>query len=441
MLYKFCFSDIVQKLLEQINTVQMKPLFSMRKARSSPSKVVIVGANFGGLKAAVCLPKTFHVTVIDPEPFFEFLPNIHELVSGLKTPEMLQFPKEKAIKRSGHQFVREAVTSILPDQNTVLTSSGSRLSYNYCILSFGGQDNTAAFKGAEKHAVSFKSVRQCQAISERLTHLTNSKKNISIVIAGGGFEGVEALGEILRKYKNIKGIQIHIVEKQNRLMADAPADIDGEIRRLCKAHPVTFHTGKTITRIWKHSVYLSDESKIPSQLTILTGGVRPPKILYESSLTDAPDQWLNVRSTLQDTAHPNIFGAGDIAETPVALRKQAYHSLDMGKTAAENIIRLHAGKSPNSFKPSAKPMLVAFGDMDTFLITEKIVVAGSSLSLLKEAVFHLVMTDLDPSGVFSKAIHSSVRATESALKMLSTLPIAPSSLAKLGKIRILKSFG
>jgi NADH dehydrogenase FAD-containing subunit len=417
----------------------MNALLSGEKNRSFPPLIVIVGANFGGLKAAACLPKNFHVTVIDPEPFFEFLPNIHELVSGLKTPKMLQFLKEKAIRHFGHYFVQDTVTAILPEKNQVLTISGQRFSYDYCILSFGGQDNTAAFKGAEKHAVSFKSVRQCQAISERLTHLTNSKKNISIVIAGGGFEGVEALGEILRKYKNIKGIQIHIVEKQNRLMADAPADIDGEIRRLCKSHPVVFHTGKTIIRIWKNSVDLSDKSKIPSQLTILTGGVRPPQILYESSLTDAPDQWLNVRSTLQDTAYPNIFAAGDIAETPIALRKQAYHSLDMGKTAAENIMRLHAGKSPKPFKPSAKPMLVAFGDMDTFLIAEKIVVAGSSLGILKEAVFHLVMTDLDPSGAFSKAIHSSVRATESAFKMLSAMPISPSSLAKLGKIRILRS--
>jgi len=416
----------------------MNRLFSTGKVRNHSPSVVIIGANFGGLKAAVSLPKTFNVTVIDPEPFFEFLPNIHELVSGLKTPEMLQFPKEQAIKGAGHHFVREAVTAILPEQNTVLTASGSRLSYDYCILSFGGQENKAAVKGAENHALSFKSVSHCQAISERLKQLTNTKKNISIVIAGGGFEGIEALGEILRKYKNIKGIQIHIIEKQNRLMADAPVNIDREIRRLCKIHPVKFHTGKTITRIWKHSVDLSDKSKIPSQLTIWTGGARPPKILYESNLTDVPDQWLDVRSTLQHTAWPDIFAAGDIAEPPFFLRKQAYHSLDMGKTVAENIIRLHSGKSPKPFKPSAKPMLVAFGDMDTFLIDKKISVAGPSLSILKEAVFQYVMTDLDPSGVLLKVIHSSVRVSESAFKMVSSLPISPSSLAKLGRIRILK---
>ncbi|MEZ4602680.1 MAG: hypothetical protein R2861_04505 [Desulfobacterales bacterium] len=36
-------------------------------------------------------------------------------------------------------------------------------------------------------------------------------------------------------------------------------------------------------------------------------------------------------------------------------------------------------------------------------------VAGPSLGLLKEAVFHYVMTDLDPSGVFFKTVHASTR--------------------------------
>ena len=408
------------------------------KFHHSPPAVVIVGANFGGLKAAACLPKTFHVKVIDPEPFFEFLPNIHELVSGLKTPEMLKFPKEKSINRSGHHFVRDAVTAILPDQNTVLTRSGSRFSYDYCILAFGGQDNIAMVKGAEKHAVSFKSVRQCQAIAERLEHLANSKKTISVVISGGGFEGIEALGEILRKYKKIKGIQIHVVEKQDRLMAGAPANIDREIRRLCKPYPVYFHTGKTITRAWKHSVDLSDKSKLSSQLTIWTGGARPPKLLYESNLTDAPDQWLGVRSTLQHRAYPNIFAAGDIAGMPVPITKQAYHALDMGKTAAENIIRLHKNKTPAPFKPSAKPLLVAFGDMDAFLIDKRIVVAGPCLGILKEAVFQYVMTELDPSGAVFRAIHASTRITKSAFKIISTYPMSLSSLAALGKVRIIK---
>jgi NADH dehydrogenase len=53
-------------------------------------RTVIVGANFAGLTAAMNLPGTFDVTVIDSRPHFEFLPNIHELLSDVKKPQNLQ---------------------------------------------------------------------------------------------------------------------------------------------------------------------------------------------------------------------------------------------------------------------------------------------------------------------------------------------------------------
>lgn len=404
---------------------------------SRPS-VVIVGANFAGLNAAVSLPEQFRVTIVDPWPWFEFSPGIHELISGFKTPEMLRFSKETIIKRLGHKIISESAAAVLPEKKTVITASGTRLPYDYCIIALGGQSNTYNLKGADTHAMGFKSVDQCYLITQRLEELTKKRKSVSIVIAGGGFEGIEALGEILRKYKDVTGIQIHLVEKQEKLMAEAPADLDREIRRLCAPYPVIFHTGKGISRIWKHSVDLSDKTKLPSQLTIWTGGAKPPDLLYDSNLSSAPDQWMSVNNALQHAAYPEIFAAGDVAGLLSPLTKQAYHALDMGKTAAQNIIRLHAGKNLKNFKPSSKPMLVSFGEIDAFLIDKRIVVGGPALGLLKEAVFHIVMTQLDPSGIILKAIHTSGRVTKASINLASAMSVSPASLTKLGKIRLIK---
>jgi NADH dehydrogenase len=409
----------------------------LKKNRLSPS-VVIVGANFAGLNAAVSLPKEFSVTIVDPWPWFEFSPGIHELISGFKTPEMLRFAKETIVNRYHHKIFSEAASAVLPEEKAVITTSGTRLPYDYCIMAVGGQSNTFNVKGADTHAMAFKSVDQCHLIAQRLEALTKRRKSFSIVIAGGGFEGIEALGEILRKYKAVKGIQIHLVEKQEKLMADAPADLDREIRRLCAPYPVKFHTGKGISRVWKHSVVLSDKIKLPSQLTIWTGGAKPPDLLYDSNLSSAPDQWMNVNKSLQHVSYAEIFAAGDAAGLMFPLSKQAYHALDMGKTAAENIIRLHDKKSLKNFKPSSKPMLVSFGDLDAFLIDKRIVVGGPALGLLKEAVFHIVMTQLDPSGIVVKAINTSGRVTRASMMLASAMPVSLASLAKLGKVRIIR---
>ncbi len=416
----------------------MNASIKQKKTNQSHPSVVIVGANFAGLKAAVLLPKKFRVTVVDPLPWFEFSPNIHELISGFKTPDALRFSKETAISRAEHSFIPDTAETILPEKQTIITRSGRVLPFDYCILAVGGQANMFNIKGANIHAMPFKSVDQCRVIAQRLEELKKKKKSFSIVIAGGGFEGIEALGEILRRYKNVKGIKIHIVEKQNRLMMDASADIDGELRRICAPYPVEFHTGSAIARVWKHSIDLSDKTKLPAQLTIWTGGAKPPEILFNSNLSSSPDQWVNVNAALQHISYPNIFAAGDAAGLHMPLKKQAYHALDMGKTAAENIIRQHAGKPLKNFKPSAKPMLVSFGDLEAFLIDPRIVVAGPAIGLLKEAVFQLVMTELDPSGLFSKAIHSTERVSNATLKLASATSVSPVSLAKLGKVRIIQ---
>ncbi len=64
-------------------------------------RVAIVGANFGGLRAAQELGSEFDVTVFDPSPWFEWLPNIHELVSRAKRPADLQAAAQAAGGRGG----------------------------------------------------------------------------------------------------------------------------------------------------------------------------------------------------------------------------------------------------------------------------------------------------------------------------------------------------
>ena len=75
-----------------------------RRARATAAlrpRVAIVGANFAGLRVAQRLDARFDVTVFDPSPSFEWLPNIHELVSGVKRPAELRLSRRRLIARLG----------------------------------------------------------------------------------------------------------------------------------------------------------------------------------------------------------------------------------------------------------------------------------------------------------------------------------------------------
>lgn len=362
----------------------------------SRPRVVIVGANFAGIAAAQHLDSRYDVTVIDRSPWFEWLPNIHELLSGVKRPGDLRLPRTRLVKRAGHRFVRAEVTRIDAEASSVVTSTGRRFPFDACVVAVGGVDETFGVPGADRHALSFKGVDDCAKIGRKLAQLAKRKGPASIVIVGGGFEGIEALGEILRRYGHRKGLTVSLVEAGPRLMPNSPAGIDRAVRRHCTRYDVRFLTGTRVTKVTPARVHVDAGKPLRSDLTIWTGGVKAPALLRASGLADRAGQWAPVTQALRSKRHRNVFVIGDSAGLPQPLGKQAYYALQMGTCAAENVERALAGRRLRDFKPAAKGMLVAFGAMDTFLIAGRAAIASPALAAAKEAVFQVTMAQLDP---------------------------------------------
>lgn len=370
-----------------------------RRTRTSSTprpRVAIIGANFAGLRAAQRLDHTFDVTVFDPSAHFEWLPNIHELISGTKRAADLRLSRRRLVTRAGHRFVRAAVVSLDAKRGRLKTAAGAWHDFDYCIVAIGGWNETHGVPGADRHALPFKSVDQCDAIRRRLATIARGKAPRSVVIVGGGFEGVEALGEILRRYRERAHLSVHLVEAGPRLMANASAQIDAAVRRHCAGLNVQIHTGQPVARVTPKAVQLRGGERLGSDLTIWTGGVVAPALLAAARLAPGKGQWAPVAATLRSLRHPNVFIIGDAASLPRPLAKQAFYALEMGECAAENVARAAAGRALVAYKPSRTPLLVAFGDLDTFLVAGRLVVANAALAAGKEAVYQLTMAQIDP---------------------------------------------
>ena len=366
------------------------------RARVQRPRVVIVGANFAGIAAAQRLGPEYAVTVLDRSPWFEWLPNLHELLSGVKRPADLRLPRARLVRRAGHRFVRAEVTRIDAAAGRVRTTTGRSLPFDACIVAVGGENETFGVPGADRHALAFKDVDDCAEIGRRLAKLARRRAPATAVIVGGGFEGVEVLGEILRRYGERSAIRVSLVEAGRRLMPGAAPTLDRAVRRHCARYGVRFLTGTRVTKVTPRRVYLDSGEVLPSDLTIWTGGVTAPALLHASGLADRPRQWAPVTRALRSKRFANVFVIGDSAGLPQPLGKQAYYALQMGAFAADNVARALAGRRLRDFEPSAKPMLVAFGAFDTFLVAGRAVIASSTLAAAKEAVFQVTMAQLDP---------------------------------------------
>jgi NADH dehydrogenase len=375
------------------------------------------------------------VILIDRSRWFEFLPNIHELLSGVKTPELLRLPLDRNIGRAGHKFVRETVTSIDPVERTVGTRRRSTVGYDALIVALGGVDATRGVPGVVEHAFPFKSVEQCDRIGKRLTRLAARRKPARVVIVGGGLEGVEALGEILRRHRS-SGLHVTLVEARERLLFEAPAALDAHVRELCAPFEVDFQLDAPVRSIEPHAVVLEAGHSLPSDLTIWTGGPAPPALLAECGLAPR-GAWAPVDVTLQSKGHPEIFVAGDAADLPTPLPKQGYHALDMGVCAARNAERLLADRPLRPFRPSAKPTLISFGDLTCFLVIGKRALAGPSLGAAKEAVFELVMAQLDAQPWWRRLPRAAQRADRAARALLWPTVSSLEALRRQGRISLL----
>ncbi|MDH4311238.1 MAG: FAD-dependent oxidoreductase, partial [Gammaproteobacteria bacterium] len=331
-------------------------------------RVAIVGANFAGLRAAQGLGSGFDVTVFDPSLWFEWLPNIHELVSGVKRPSDLRLARKRLVAAAGHRFVRAAVTGIDARRGILETANGTVHEFDYCIVAVGGVEDTYGVRGVERHALPFRNVEQCDVIGRRLAALMKGRKPRSIVIVGGGFAGVEALGEILRRYRLRANLTLHVVEAGPRLMSGVSPKIDADVRKHVRAYDVHIHTGSSVAAITPTGVRLQGGKRLHSDLTIWTGGGVAPPLLHAAKLAPKPRQWAPVDATLRSRRHHNVFVIGDAAALPEPIPKQAFHALEMAECAAANVRRAAARRALRPYRPSRTPLLVAFGDLDTFLV-------------------------------------------------------------------------
>ena len=378
----------------------------------SRSRVVIVGGNFAGLVAASRLSSDYDVTVVDARADFEWTPNIHEILSGVKDREGVVLPRAECVNRYGHTFVQDVVTGIDRDSSSVTTESGLALPYDACLIAAGSVRTTFGVEGADEFALGLRSVGDAVRIANRLDRLAARKRKASVVIVGGGVTGVEVVGEILRRREQGDEFNIHVVEVEPDILDEQLDGLASDAADRFAPYSVTVHASTTIKEVSARSVVLESGEKLAADLCIWSAGMVLPEFLRDAGFNEAGDQWLPVDDTLKSIYADNIFVAGDCASLPEPIRKQAYYAMDMGEVAGDNISRLLEGQQLRSFRAKPMPMLISFGDITTWLVAGEAAVASPLFAAAKEGVYQATMARLasphEPlkysAGIVSRAV-------------------------------------
>ena len=225
----------------------------------------------------------------------------------LQTPESLHERFRLDVR------VGSDVTAIRPlDKVVEITELDSgttyELPYDKLILSPGASPVIPPIPGIER-AYPLRTVEDV----ERMTKVVASLPS-SAVIIGGGFIGLE-ISENLRH----RGIATTVVEAAPQVLAPLDPEMAQLVSEELERHGVEVILGSSVVAINEHDVDLADGRKIPSDVVIVSIGVRPDvSLAREAGLTVGPRGGISVDG-FNRTSDSSIYAIGDAAEKTDAL--------------------------------------------------------------------------------------------------------------------------
>jgi sulfide:quinone oxidoreductase len=275
------------------------------------TKVLILGAGFGGLELATLLSeslgKAADVTLIDKSDHFMFGFSKLDILFGHAKPKSVRMPYRKFVK-PGVRFRRENITSIDAPARRVTTE---RASYDadHLVVALGAEYDIAATPGLS-NVHEFYTARGAEKLRDALARFKTGHALIGV--CGAPFKCPPAPSEcalMLHDYLERRGVrkacEISLVLPLSAPVPPSPETSTALIAAFAE-RGINFHASKCVLAVdAKHRVAtLDDGSEMPFDLFLGVPKHRAPQVVMES---------VNPRTL--ETKFPGVYAVGDGANT------------------------------------------------------------------------------------------------------------------------------
>ena len=324
-------------------------------------KIVILGGGTAGLSVASRLKRTlpakdFDVAIVEPSSTHDYQP-LWTLVGGGVCKKEESRRQEVNYIPAGAAWIKEKVSTIQPDTNTIVTDSGKSITYDYLIVGLGIKIIWDGIPGL-KETIGKNNV--CSNYSYDIAEYTwdcikNFKGGTAIftmpgtpVKCGGAPQKIMYLADDAFRRQGVRDKskvvyvtpqkQIFAVEKYRKTLDAVIARKGLEMQF---GHELTAIDGpaKKATVLDKST---GQATEMGFDMIHVTPPMGPMDVIKNSPLAD-DGGWLAVdKYTMQSTKFANVFGLGDCinapcAKTGAAVRKQS-------PVVVRNLISLIHGK-------------------------------------------------------------------------------------------------
>lgn len=356
-----------------------------------PKHIVIAGAGFGGITAALTLAKqqkklgdSHRITLINRNNNQLYTPALYEIASAPResTPNKslkssILIPLADIIRGTSIEFIVDEVIAIDHTKKTLTLKQRGLLPYEFLVLALGSETNYFAVRGLAEFSRPLKSFSDAVRLRNDLENLVKQKEKIKVVVGGAGASGVELVAEFVnftcalqtvipgRKKCNVEFL---LVEAAAEILPGFEHVIIAQARKRLQQLGIVVKTNTMITEVQKDKILYKDGFKESYDILIWTGGIKGSSLLQQLGVPLSNKGMAEINEFLQiKGAEDRLFAIGDNStmlnpKTGKPLIWNVPVAESEGRLAAGNIVRIIASKPLKPFVPLAKyPFVLAVG--------------------------------------------------------------------------------
>ena len=335
-----------------------------------------------GLKKAVRRGEA-RVTVIDPRSAMTYQPFLPEAAAGSLEPRHVVVPLRQTLgarRRRHRPRHRDRPRPPRRHRSSRARASAYELPYDELVVALGSISRTLPIPGLAENAMAFKQIEEAIALHNHALDRLDAAaaiddpaaraKALTFVFVGGGYAGVEALGETedmlrsaTRYYPDVSADELRfvLVEAADRILPEVGEEMGRyTVERLRRARHRGPAQHPARSRPSTSTSCSATATEFDADTIVWTAGVKANPVLADSDLPLDDKGRIKTRTDLRVEGLDGVWAAGDNAAVPDLTHPgeltspSAQHAVRQAKVLAANITRVAARQGAQGVPAQAR---------------------------------------------------------------------------------------
>ncbi len=354
-------------------------------------QIVIIGAGYAGLRAAIDLDRLLRtrgradeVILVDQFPYHQLVQLLHKAAAAAIYSREAIYELAPLLSKGGVRFVQGRVATLEPGARQVYLADGRALPYDRLVIALGAETAYGNVPGAREHSLPLRTLDQALAIRDHVlasfeaaARAADAKEQRilqTMAIVGGGYTGCQLAGELAawsadlcRETGAPRGhVRIALLDRGPELLKQFGEWATREAEQVLDTMGVSVYLNTPVAAVEPRALRLVDGRVLRAATIVWAGGIKGPDLLAAAGLPLDNAGRVLVDRYLRVQEQAAIFAIGDCAAIPdgangAYVPATASYAMRQGSHLAETLLAEVEGAAPRPYEPLKLGELVSLG--------------------------------------------------------------------------------